>query len=239
MNILITICARGGSKGIPGKNIKFLNGMPLIAYTINTAKRFALKYNATIGLSTDSQSIKDIAAEYGVFTNYVRPDRLATDQSGKIGVIDHLLKFEEGQSGKVFDYVLDLDVTSPLRTVEDLEAALSKLKECDKGLNIFSVSHANRNPYFNMVEEIPNSQFVKVVKAGEAIKARQSAPVVYDMNASFYIFRRKFFQEGYTTSTTERSLAYLMPHECFDLDELIDFKVMKILMRENLLDITL
>lgn len=238
MDILITICARGGSKGIPGKNIKELNGVPLIAYTINIAKEFAKSYNADISLSSDDSLIKAKAAEYGLVTSYIRPVILATDTAGKIDVIQDLVNYEERSRTKEYDFIIDLDITSPMRTLQDLEDAFEKIQNHPEALNIFSVSPANRNPYFNMVEE-QRDGYVRVVKKAGDIKSRQSAPPVYDMNASFYIFRKSFFEQGYRTSTTDRSLAYIMDHICFDLDHPIDFTVMEIMMREGLLDFEL
>ncbi|WP_460924105.1 acylneuraminate cytidylyltransferase family protein [Pontibacter brevis] len=234
----MTICARGGSKGIPGKNIKELNGSPLIAYSIKTAKEFAKKYKADISLSTDDSVIKAKAAEFGVITDYTRPESLANDTAGKIDVIQHLLDYEETNRGKKYDYVIDLDITSPLRTLQDLESALNMLENKPEALNIFSVSPARRNPYFNMVEE-QGDGFVRVVKKSRDIKSRQDAPPVYDMNASFCVFRRRFFEEGLAIGTTDRSLAYVMEHTCFDLDHPIDFQVMEIMMREGLIELKL
>lgn len=234
MNILITICARGGSKGIPGKNIKPLNGIPLIAYTIQVAQQFADLYNGHIGLSTDSDVIRSVATNFGVETEYRRPEYLATDQAGKVDAIKDLLLFEEEKNTCTYDYILDLDVTSPLRSLEDLINAYQDLISKPEALNIFSVSKAARNPYFNMVEQHKDG-FVRLVKKGE-FKSRQYAPLVYDMNASFYFFRRKFFTDGHRSGTTEASLAFVVPHLCFDLDEPHDFVVMDILLKENLLD---
>lgn len=237
-NILITICARGGSKGVPGKNIKPINGLPLIAYTIKTARKFAEKHNVDIALSTDSKEIIQTAALYGLSTNYKRPDHLATSSSGKIPVIQSLKEYEESERGKKYDYIIDLDVTSPLRTVQDLNKALQLLKENKDAHNIFSVNEANRNPYFNMVE-LQDDGFVKVCKDAGSILSRQKAPIVYDMNASFYIFRSSFFDLNYKTSTTDKSLAYVMEHLCFDIDHPIDFTIMEFLITQNLLDIEL
>jgi CMP-N-acetylneuraminic acid synthetase len=239
MNILLTICARGGSKGIPGKNIKPLNGIPLIGYSIKTGLAFADKHNADFALSTDSIEIKSVAAEFGLESDYVRPAEMATDKAGKIGAIADIWLYQEKKTGKNYDFIIDMDVTSPLRTADDIERALEQLKAHPDALNIFSVSPASRNPYFNMVEEIEGSPFVRVVKAGSIVKSRQQAPVVYDMNASFYVFRRKFFEENHEISTTDRSLAYVVPHMCFDLDEPYDFTIMEILMGEKLLDFEL
>lgn len=237
-NILISICARGGSKGVPGKNIKPINGLPLIGYTIKTANKFAKQHRADISLSTDSEEIIDVASKFGLKTNYKRPEHLATSSSGKIPVIQSLKEYEEKIRGKKYDFVIDLDVTSPLRTVQDLNNAFHLLKKNKEAHNIFSVNEANRNPYFNMVE-LQSNGFVKVCKDAGNILSRQKAPAVYDMNASFYIFRSSFFDLNYNTSTTDKSLAYVMEHLCFDIDHPIDFTIMEFLITQNLLDIEL
>ena len=238
MNILITICARGGSKGIPNKNIKPLNGIPLIAYTIKTGLQFAEKYNADFSLSTDSEEIQTVAAKYGLLSNYQRPIELTSDTSGKISAIKHLMDFEEKGRRKHYDFIIDMDVTSPLRNLNDLECAFIQLQKHNNALNIFSVSPANRNPYFNMVEQL-DDEFVCVVKNLGEIKSRQDAPKVFDMNASFYIFKKDFFKEGWEIATTDHSLAYIVPHICFDIDNPIDFIFMEILLKKRLLDFKL
>ena len=174
MNLLITICARGGSKGIPGKNLRPVNGKPLIAYSIEAAQNFAAKYPADISLSSDSDEIKDAAKQYGLITTYIRPATLATDTAGKKDTITDLVKFEETQRSKSYDFILDLDVTSPLRSLHDLVAAFQVLQNDTNALNIFSVNPANRNPYFNMVEQKENGYY-GLVKKGDFV-TRQSAP---------------------------------------------------------------
>lgn len=239
MNLLITICARGGSKGIPGKNIKPVAGIPLIAYTINTAKKFAAKYNAVIALSTDDDAIKAAAAATGIATDYSRPDVLATDTAGKIDTIRDLLLFTEQQHNCRFDFVLDLDVTSPLRTQNDIEKAFQLMSAEPDALTLFSVNKANRNPYFNMVEM--NGKYCSVVKKGNDNMplTRQSAPAVYDLNASFYWYRRNFYDLGYRSAMTDRSLIYEMDHICFDLDHMIDFEFLDFLLTNKKLDFEL
>lgn len=238
MNILITLCARGGSKGIPGKNIREINGKPLIAYSIATAQRFAQKHHASIALSTDSLEIRAVANQYGLQSHYIRPSELATDTAGKIDVLKDILTYTEEKESKTFDFLLDLDITSPLRTVADLESALQQLQAKEEAYNIFSVNPANRNPYFNMVELAPDG-YVNLVKQSHAVKTRQQAPAVYDMNASFYIYRRTFFMDDQKRATTEKSLAFVMEHICFDLDHPLDFTMMELMMKNNLLDLEL
>ena len=231
MSILITLCGRGGSKGIPGKNIRVINGQPLLGLSIATAKSFAEKHLADIALSTDTTEIKNTAAQFGIRTNYTRPEHLATDAAGKIDTIADLVRYEESERGKSYDYVLDLDISSPLRNVEDLEAAFELIRQDEKALNLFSVNHANKNPYFNMVEQQPNGYY-GLIKQGTFL-TRQSAPKVYDLNASFYFFRRPFFDIDKITVINEFSLIYVMPHICFDLDHSVDFDFMEYLITHN------
>ncbi|MEO6901887.1 MAG: acylneuraminate cytidylyltransferase family protein [Bacteroidia bacterium] len=231
--ILITICGRGGSKGIPGKNIKEINKKPLIGYSIETAISFSKLYPADIALSTDSLEIKKTAAVFGLATEYVRPAKMATDDAGKLVVIKDLLAYYEHQNNIRYDYIIDLDITSPLRTIDDLSIALKNLVGNNDAVNLFSVSNAHRNPYFNMVEEQTDG-FYNLVKKGKFL-TRQSAPKVYDLNASFYIFKRSFF-ENYTTSITDKSIIYEMPHLCFDLDEPTDFDFLEFLLQEKKLN---
>lgn len=236
MNILITICARGGSKGIPGKNIKKLNGKPLIAYTIDIAKRFKEKHdNVEIALSTDSDEIMQVAEQCGLHSDYKRPAYLGGDTVGKIDVIKDIVLYIENAKNIKYDYVLDMDVTSPLRTLEDLEEAFELMNADPNAINLFSVSEAGRSPYFNQVEQKENGYFNKVKDAG-IVLTRQSAPKVYDLNASFYIYRREFFDLNYKGAITDRSLVYLMKHTCFDLDHPIDFEIISFLLENGKLD---
>ncbi|WP_109098918.1 acylneuraminate cytidylyltransferase family protein [Aquimarina sp. AU58] len=234
-NILITICARGGSKGIPGKNIKDLNGRPVIDYSIQHAVMFAkLHDNVDIALSTDSEEIKKVAESCGLSSEYTRPDFLANDTVGKIDVLDHILSYEEEQRQKKYDILLDLDVSSPMRTIDDLQQAYKIFTQNKEALNIFSVSKPHKNPYFNVVE-LKEDGFCKLVKQSDS-KSRQAAPVVYDMNASFYIYRKAFFDQKLRSAITNKSLLFLMDHICFDIDEPIDFDMMEFLLSANKLD---
>jgi CMP-N,N'-diacetyllegionaminic acid synthase len=235
MKILISICARGGSKGIPGKNIKRLNNIHLIAYTIQVANRFTEKYDSDILLSTDDEEIKKVANFYGLHSDYVRPKFLATDAAGKIDTIKDALFYQEQNLNINYDYILDLDVSSPLRTLEDLLSAFDLIHNDSKSLNLFSVNPAAKNPYFNMVEQKENGYYHLVAKSGN-VMTRQSAPKVYDLNASFYFYKRDFFAKDYKTVFTDASLIYTMPHICFDLDHLIDFDFLEYLLSNNKLD---
>jgi CMP-N-acetylneuraminic acid synthetase len=240
MNILITICARGGSKGIPGKNIKSINGKPLIGYTIEFAKNIQKIYNCTIALSTDDELIKNIAEDFGLKTDYKRPDFLATDNAGKMDTLIDVLNFEESKLNKKFDFLLDLDVTSPLRTIDDVNQALNLLMNKSEAQNLFSVNPASRNPYFNMVEENSNG-FYSLVKTNSdgSVLTRQSAPLVFELNASFYWYRRSFFDLNQKSAISDKSIIFEIKHICFDLDHSVDFLFMEYLLKNNKLDFNL
>ena len=233
MKTLITICARGGSKGIPGKNIKPIAGKPLIAYSIACARKVADRLgDAEVLLSTDSEAIRACAAQWGLEMEYRRPARLADDHCAKLDAIADALDWAEKKNGCRYDCLLDLDCTSPLRTEDDILEAFRLLETDPQALDIFSVNPASRNPYFNMVERKP-SGYYDLVKDGSVFTTRQSAPKVYDMNGSFYIYRRRFFEEGYRDPNTPLSLVYVMPHRCFDLDEPADFDYMSYLLEQD------
>lgn len=214
-----------------------LYAKPLIGYTIDIAKRFQERHsNTDIVLSTDSDEIIKVAQKCSLHSDYKRPEALGGgDTIGKIDAIKDIVLYTEKAKDIQYDYVLDMDVTSPLRTLEDLEEALELINADVNAVNLFSVSEASRSPYFNQVEQKENGYFNKVKDAGTVL-TRQSAPKVYNLNASFYIYRREFFDLGYKGAITDRSLIYLMKHTCFDLDHPIDFEIISFLLENNKLD---
>ncbi len=238
MSLLITICARGGSKGIPGKNIKLLNGKPLIQYTIEQALNIQKKMtDVYIGVSTDDAEIKNVANGLGLPTDYLRPTELATDSAGKLPVIYHLVDHEQTQLGITFDYVIDLDVSSPMRSSDEVMEGLRMLIEDDKAYNLFSVSKARKNPYFNMVEKNEAGYYQLVKKPATQMLSRQVSPIVYEMNASFYAFRKLFFENKCQSAITDFSMIFEMNHLCFDLDEMEDFHYLEYLLANKIFKI--
>ena len=227
MNLLITICARGGSKGIPGKNIKEIAGKPLLAYTADIALKYAEMKGAQVAFSTDSPEILRIAEKYGLPTDYVRPAELGNDVVGKPIVIKDLLNFYEQKNNIKYDYVIDLDVTSPIRTIDDIENCLKIMLDNPEALTVFSVNPCGRNPYFNMVE-LKNTGFYGLVKENSTT-TRQGAPKVYDINGSIYVYSRESLQNENPRAVSIRTLVYVMPHICFDLDEPQDYDYLSFL----------
>ncbi|MDE6340671.1 MAG: acylneuraminate cytidylyltransferase family protein, partial [Muribaculaceae bacterium] len=135
--------------------------------------------------------------------------------------IKDALAWAEKKHGKEFAFIVDLDGTSPIRTLDDIEKCIKILKEDTNALTVFSVNPCARNPYFNMVEAKPDG-YCKVVLGG-LYTTRQSAPKVYDMNASIYVYRRDALMCENPKAVTPRSLVYVMDHICFDLDEPADY----------------
>ena len=232
-NILISVCARGGSKGIPGKNLKDLNGKPLIDYTLTFIEKLKESLEFDLYFSSDDQQIVNHLIKKGYNVPDIREKKLAKDHTPKIDVIRNALLNAENHFCKSYDYVIDLDVTSPLRNVKDIVDAFAQLKKDHNALNIFSVSRSRKNPYFNMIEKKEDGYFKKVISKDE-ITGRQQTPVVYELNASFYILTKAFLEGDYRKMVTDKSLIYEMPHLCFDIDEPIDFQLMEAVLKNNL-----
>ena len=229
--ILCVIPARGGSKGLPGKNIKELLGKPLIAYTIEQAKES--KYIDRVIVSTEDIRIADISKEYGAEVPFIRPNELALDDSSTIDVLLHAIDWIEKMQGYVFDILVLLHVTTPLRSVEDVDNCIELLIEKNAD-NVFTVTEAHRNPYFNMVEV--NNGKVKLVKKGNFV-SRQSAPQVYDMNSSIYVWRKDILKKK-KSIFLENSYTYTMPKErSVDIDDSIDFRIAEMLLRKSVTNV--
>ena len=227
MNILCTICARGGSKGLPKKNIKTLKGKPLIAWSIEQA--FRISKITDVIVSTDSEEIAKIAEEYGAKIPFLRPKYLAADGAGKWEVWQHALKTCEDLLKKKYDLYIDLDCTSPLRDDEDINTAIYKLLKSPSADCIFSISESRKNPYFNMVEY--EDDFLKISKpTNPIILCRQAAPKVYDHVASLYVLKTNFLRNG-NGLLTGKAIGYeLSPEKGIDIDSAVDFKIVETLL---------
>jgi CMP-N,N'-diacetyllegionaminic acid synthase len=218
--VVCIIPARAGSKGLPGKNIKNFCGKPLIAHTIEQAKQS--KYIDRVIVSTEDGGIAQISLGYGAEVPFTRPIELAGDSSSTVDVLLHAISWLENVDRYVFDILLLLHATTPLRSVEDIDNILTLLVE-EKAENMFSVSEAHRNPYFNMVEEGSNG-FVRLVKEGRFL-TRQSAPKVFDMNASIYVWWKNVLKKEKKIFLSKTKV-YVMPKErSVDIDDDLDFRI--------------
>jgi len=227
MNVLCTICVRGGSKGVKNKNIKNLNGKPLIAWTINQAKESGLFEKIVI--STDSEKIMKVAKEYGADVFFKREAKLATDTAGKLDVIkDAFLRSEEFYNKK-FDYLIDLDATAPLRSVEDIKNAFNQFIKNNND-NLITATPSRKSPYFNMIEIVDNK--IQLVKQAKFLR-RQDTPKTYDMNASIYIWKREVLLNNNSIFLENTGLYVMDEMTAFDIDTEIDFKIVECLMKDK------
>lgn len=224
---IITICARGGSQGLPGKNICPLHGKPLIAWTIEQS--LACHEIDAVYISTDSEAIADVAKAHGAIVPFIRPAHMATHDAPKVPVIKHLADWVNTNVGKV-DIVVDLDPTSPLRDAEDIIACINML---DNQTDVVITGYeAEKNPYFNMVELESDGRARLAKMPPSEIFGRQSAPKVYAMNGSVYVWHYHTLDKGLWNG---RSSMHIMPRErSIDIDTPIDFKLVELLMQEKL-----
>jgi len=228
--IISTICARGGSEGVPRKNIRILLGKPLIAYSIEHAQKCELISRVII--STDSREIARIASEWGAEVPFIRPQELATNIASKLPVIQHAVKYLIDHESTRPEYVVDLDPTSPLRTVDDIRNCIKKIKElnCDV---VITGNQAKKSPYFNMVEVKSRGQAELCKKSASSVARRQDSPKVYEMNSSIYVFKTKSLLEMSALWDVDVRF-YEMPVErSIDIDREIDFKLVELIMNEK------
>ena len=231
MKFLCTICARGGSKGVKDKNIRVLGGKPLIAHSIEQAKTAGLF--AAIAVSSDSEQILEIARAYGADILVRRPKELATDTAAKLPVIRHCVKEAERQLNQLSDICVDLDATSPLRSVEDIRGALELLVQSGSG-NVITAMPSRRSPYFNLIEldADANVRLCKPMK--KTYVRRQDAPKCFDMNASIYIWKREVLMCSPSLFNADTKL-YVMPEgRSIDIDSELDFKFVEFLMSSSI-----
>ena len=231
MSVLCTICARGGSKGVSNKNIKNLMGKPLIAYTIEQALRFQRIDRVVV--STDSVEIARIAKELGAEIPFMRPSHLATDTAAKLPVIRHAVEYYMKTLNFKPDYIIDLDPTSPLRTLEDIKGCMDLIElnaDCE---SVITGYRSNKNPYFNMVE-IGDNGFAKLSKsANKHITDRQHAPAVFAMNASVYVWKTDVLRKQESIISGNIKFFEMPEERSIDIDSEIDFKFVELLMKEN------
>ncbi len=227
---LCTLCARGGSKGVKNKNLRPLLGKPLLAHSLEQARATGL-FEA-LAVSSDSEAILEAAREWGADYLIRRPAELATDTAPKIPVIRHCFLEAERLANRHFDVVVDLDATSPLRTPEDIRAAVAMLEETDAA-NVITAMPSRRSPYFNLVETDSGGVPRLSKPLPDRVVRRQDAPKCYDMNASIYVWRRATLIESDTLFHDSTRL-YVMPEErSWDIDSELDFRIVECLVKQE------
>lgn len=225
-NILCTICARQGSTGVKNKALRIINGKPLIYYTINQAIKS--KLFDKIVVSTDSKIIQKISTKYGAESWFLRKKKLSSKFSPKKLTLIDLLKRSEEKFEKKFEIIVDLDLSSPLRTKDDLRLSLKKFIKNNNDI-LISVNNCRKNPYFNMVE-FRHKKLSIVKKKNYKFFSRQLAPKVYEMNSSIHIRKRSILINNKTLNMkfSKKSGIYIMPKErSIDIDSEFEFNLFK------------
>jgi CMP-N-acetylneuraminic acid synthetase len=230
MKILFTICGRKGSKGIANKNIMNFLDKPLALYTLSAIDLFLNKYKnleADIVISSDSIDLLNI-----FINNKIRPvsiinrdGNLALDSTPKIIVIQNCLEIMEGRNSKNYDMIIDMDITSPLRRVEDIQNLVEQKKRGNWDV-VFSVTNSRRNPFFNMVKK-ENGNYYRILDSN--FTARQEAPEVFDMNASLYAYAPEFLHAGKSLFDGKCGIIKMEDTGVLDLDNSMDFELMEVI----------
>lgn len=229
MKYLVVIPARGGSKGIPHKNIKPLGGKPLIYYSIDVARQFTIDEN--ICVTTDDAEIISVVEQHGLKVPFVRPAELATDTCGSSEVIQHAYQFF-ADKGIYYDTIVLLQPTSPFRKVEFLKEAVALY---DESIDmVTSVRPAACNPYYDGFEENKDG-LLQISKGDGTIARRQEAPEVWQQNGSIYVINPKSLIEKGMGGFT-RIKKYAMPEAySVDLDTMQDWKMAELIIKEGIL----
>jgi len=236
-NMLCVIGARGGSQGVPGKNIRPLLGKPVIAWAIE--KALTVTGINRVVVTTDSEQIAEIARAAGADVPFLRPLGLASPDTGKFQVWQHALETREQRDGIVYDLYIDIDCTNPLIKSSDIEGALRhfrSLRQAGRDPDaVFTVSEARRNPYFNLVEA-DNDGVLKMSKSigNGTVLARQRAPSVYEHVAGTYVLTTKYLKSA-SHLLDGRAFGYQIPAErAFDIDSELDFSLIEFLLKRQL-----
>lgn len=229
MKPLVIIPARGGSKGIPRKNIRKLGGKPLLCYAIDGARSVAP--DCDICVTSDDPEIIRTAEDYGLEVPFVRPEYLASDTMGTYDVLLHALGYYE-DLGRRYDAVVLLQPTSPFRRPEDIRAAM-EMYSPDIDM-VVSVRETNANPYFNCFEEDADG-FLHLSKGDGSCRRRQDAPKTWEYNGAVYVINPESLKAS-PLSQFRRICKYEMdPLHSLDLDTMLDWKLAELIMAEEML----
>ena len=219
MKPLFVIPARGGSKGIPGKNIKPLGGKPLIAYSVEVARQLAP--DCDICVSTDDQAIAHVVRQMGLEVPFMRPDYLATDNCGTYEVLLHAVKFFE-KLGRRYDTMVLLQPTSPLRTADDVRRCLEAYTS-DVDM-VVTVVEAASNPYYNCYET-DSDGFLHISKGDGSYVRRQDAPKAWEYNGAVYVINIDRLKQMPLSRFPRRRMVEMERSRSIDLDTPLDWLV--------------
>jgi len=227
-SVLVIIPARGGSKGVPKKNIKSLNGKPVISYTIEEAKKS--KYIDRIVVSTDNKDIAEVSKNYGAEVPFLRPSELAKDDTPGIDPIIHCINWLKENEKYLPDYVCLLQCTSPFRRVQQIDEALERLiyENFD---SLVSICESEVTPYW--MKKIEKGKLKDFLEHSTFYIRRQDAPKVYRLNGAIYISKIECLLKN-KNWYTDNTAPYIMDKvTSVDIDDIIDFKFAEFLMKEG------
>ncbi len=230
LKIATFIFARGGSKGIPKKNIRLFCGKPLIAWSIKQA--LEVKGVKEVFVSTDSQEIADVAITYGALVPFIRPAELSQDESPEWEAWRHALRFFESSKGYLPDIFLSVPATSPLREVSDIEDCLLRFNNT-KADAVITVTASHRNPYFNMVKILNNGACYPVIEQNLSVTRRQDAKSVFDMTTVAYVVKPQFIYQSTNLFDGNVSAINIPADRALDIDTLLDFEIAEYLFKKK------
>lgn len=230
MKAVAFIFARGGSKGLPGKNVRLLAEKPLIAWAIAHAR--AISRIERVIVSTDSDEIAEVALQYGAEVPFMRPKELAMDNSPEWLAWRHALEYLQESEGGLPDAMVSIPATAPLREPVDIDNCLDQFEKGDADI-VVTVTDAHRSPYFNMVKTNADGTVGLVIPPASAIARRQDAPPVFDMATVAYVVRPSFVMTHNAAFEGRVRSVHVPIERAIDIDTLMDFKIAECLMGQR------
>ncbi len=232
-SVLAVIPARGGSKGLPGKNIRQLAGLPLIAHSILLAK--SCPEISRVLVSTDSEEIAMVSSQYGSVVPFLRPPELAADDTPMWPVVRHALLTIEEQENKQYDFLILLDPTSPGRLPGDISAALETLKNSSGAVGVVGVSQPEFNPIWHCVVE-EKGIMKDLFDTAKKYNRRQDLPIVYRINASLYIWKADFVRHETKDWRSSPHVIYEIPDfRAIHIDDINEFERANLLINNGII----
>lgn len=227
--IVVIIPARGGSKRLPGKNIKLLNGQPMIAYAIKAAKKSKIKQRVIV--STDDRKIANLAKKYGAEVPFIRPVKLATNKAKSVDVLKHAVKFIEAENRGKIDIIVLIQPTSPLVLPEDINQAIETLNTTHTNCCVTVTKMTQRPEWAYTVKNRRAKPYLLTCKSQTR---GQDLPGLYYLNGAIYAIRRRTLMEDSLIIDNNSLSAVIMPRErSVDIDELFDFNLAEIILKNN------
>ncbi|MCA9665827.1 MAG: acylneuraminate cytidylyltransferase family protein [Myxococcales bacterium] len=226
--VIAVICARGGSTGVPHKNLVELGGTPLVAITARQARRCGL-FDA-VAVSSDDARILAVAAAAGADQQVSRPAALSHDTAPKLPAIRHCVETVEQRLGFRFDVACDLDVTTPLRSDDDIRGALALLAADRDATSVMTASPASKSPYFNIVEVADDGRVSLSKETATPLHARQQAPPCFDLSGSVYALERAQLDAAAEVINSGLRLHVVARERAIDINEPLDLALVELLM---------